>query len=85
MKMIAPRKTMKVTAFFRKLNCVGSAFNFVDASLMNRLIRILKIFDITKAINSVPMAITEYLIIGRESNFSIMASIKHQLNLISAS
>ena len=71
MNMNAPRKIMKVTAFFRKLNWVGSTFKFEDDSLMNRLIRDRRIFETTKAVTKVPTAMSEYCTIGRDSICSI--------------
>ena len=76
MKITAPRKTINVTAFLRKLNCVGSAFNFVIDSLMNLLISDLKIFDIIKATIKAPNAINEYFTTGRANICSILVSFR---------
>ena len=62
----------KVTAFFRKLNCVGSTLNLEDDNLINLLIRNLRNFDRIKATRNVATEMIEYFTTGKEKNCSIL-------------
>ena len=68
MKIIAPRNTKKVTAFFRKLNWVWSTLSLLEESLINLLIMTLRILEMTSATSSVATMMMEYFIVGLAKN-----------------